>query len=157
MGGDYSDDVLSLCFDSSVENTYLKQLVSHISIYCCNIIPALKTILPNPFSPSPFPLLSPFLSLPLTSLSLPLSSHVQQMYQVYTTFINKTTGQLSVITSYMNWSGTAARIFTTVQETQDPIILMMYTSSFIVNSIIMLQFGIYWNASSSKDSEKKEK
>jgi mannose-P-dolichol utilization defect protein 1 len=95
------------------------------------------------------------LSLPL---SLPLSSLLPspQISQVYTTFANKTTGQLSVITSYLNWSGTAARIFTTLQETQDPIILIMYISSFIVNSIIMLQFGIYWNAATSKDSTKKE-
>ena len=92
---------------------------------------------------------SPTFPLTLSIYYFPLSLS-SQLSQVYTTFVNKTTGQLSVITSFLNWSGTAARIFTTLQETQDPIILIMYTSSFIVNSIIMLQFGIYWNATSKR-------
>jgi len=74
--------------------------------------------------------------------------------------MNKTTGQLSFITSFLNWAGTAARIFTTVQETKDPILILMYLSSFTVNSIILLQFLIYWNTPPSgkedTDEQKKE-
>lgn len=70
--------------------------------------------------------------------------------------MNKTTGQLSFITAFLNWGGTAARIFTTVQETEDPILLLMYLSSFTMNFIILIQFAIYWNVPvSEKDKQKK--
>jgi len=82
-----------------------------------------------------------------------------RLSQVVATFMNKTTGQLSFITSFLNWAGTAARIFTTVQETEDPILILMYISSFTVNSIILLQFLIYWNVSPSgkEDTDKQKK
>lgn len=80
-----------------------------------------------------------------------------QLSQVYTTFVNKTTGQLSLITSYLNWSGTAARIFTTMQETQDPIMLSMFITSFVLNSIIMVQFVMYWNTASNVAASTKKR
>jgi len=69
-----------------------------------------------------------------------------QLTQVYTTFVNKSTGQLSLITSFMNWAGTLSRIFTTIQETQDAIILTTFLTSFALNGIILVQFVIYWNS-----------
>lgn len=130
--------------------------VGNVANKLCMLFPLSSTGLPPyPYLLAiPSPLFSPSMPFPLPALHS-LFSLCVQLSQVYTTFVNKTTGQLSVITSFLNWSGTAARIFTTLQETQDPIILITYTSSFIVNSIIMLQFGIYWNAT-SKDSRKKE-
>lgn len=80
-----------------------------------------------------------------------------QLSQVYTTFVNRTTGQLSLITSYLNWSGTAARIFTTMQETQDPIMLSMFITSFVLNSIIMVQFVMYWNTASNVAASTKKR
>ena len=81
-----------------------------------------------------------------------------QLSQVVTTFVNKTTGQLSMITCLLNWLGTAARIFTTLQETQDFIMLVNYVSSFVVNTVIMVQFVVYWNAKSAQTAkEEKEK
>ena len=66
-----------------------------------------------------------------------------QLSQIVTTFKNGATGQLSLITCTMNWLGTGARIFTTLQETQDPIILATFTSSFLMNTIILAQFACY--------------
>ena len=40
----------------------------------------------------------------------------------------------------MNWLGTGARIFTTLQETQDLIILATFASGFFMNSVILAQF-----------------
>jgi mannose-P-dolichol utilization defect protein 1 len=68
---------------------------------------------------------------------------LSRLSQIITTFKNGTTGQLSLITCTMNWLGTGARIFTTLQETQDPIILATFTSSFFMNSIILAQFACY--------------
>ncbi len=77
------------------------------------------------------------------------------MYAIYS---NGSTGQLSLITSYLNWAGAAARIFTTMQETQDPITLLIFSISFALNTIIMIQFVVYWNAGTvvKKGKEKKE-
>ena len=80
-----------------------------------------------------------------------------QFTQIFTIYANGTTGQLSLITSYLNWSGSAARIFTTMQETQDPITLLMFAISFTLNTIIMVQFVIYWNVGAPKGKEGKEK
>ena len=60
-----------------------------------------------------------------------------------TTFRNRSTGQLSLITCTLNWLGTGARIFTTIQETQDPIILASFTTGFVMNSVILAQFICY--------------
>ena len=76
-------------------------------------------------------------------LSSLFSPHTLQFSQAVTTFQNKATGQLSLITCTMNWLGTGARIFTTIQETQDAIILAAFVSSFAMNSIILVQFLLY--------------
>ncbi|CAI8019478.1 Mannose-P-dolichol utilization defect 1 protein homolog [Geodia barretti] len=68
---------------------------------------------------------------------------LSRLSQIVTTFKNGATGQLSLITCTMNWLGTGARIFTTLQETQDPIILATFTSSFLMNTIILAQFACY--------------
>lgn len=77
-----------------------------------------------------------------------------QLTQIYTIYSNESTGQLSFITSFLNWAGTASRIFTTIQETQDSIMLLMYVSNFIVNGIIVIQFFMY--GSEAKKAKKQE-
>ena len=72
-----------------------------------------------------------------------------QLTQIYATYSDQSTGQLSFVTSFLNFAGTASRIFTTLQETQDPIMLVMYISNFILNGIIVLQFFVYKSSSSS--------
>ncbi|XP_064394212.1 mannose-P-dolichol utilization defect 1 protein homolog [Halichondria panicea] len=87
-------------------------------------------------------------------IPLMMLSRFTQMYAIYS---NGSTGQLSLITSYLNWSGAAARIFTTMQETQDPITLLIFSISFTLNTIIMIQFVVYWNAGTVKKGKGKEK
>lgn len=69
-----------------------------------------------------------------------------------TTYQNKATGQLSIITCTMNWLGTGARIFTTIQETQDMIILATFITSFLMNTIILVQF-LWYPAQPDKDKK----
>ena len=66
--------------------------------------------------------------------------------------MNSTTGQLSFITAFLNWAGTAARIFTTLQETQDSLMIATYCTSFTVNTIVLFQFYWYWNVDKKKKS-----
>ena len=74
------------------------------------------------------------------------------MIQVIATYQNGSTGQLAFITALMNWLGTLGRIFTTVKETMDLLILASFSISFILNTIIMIQFLWYWNVSSKQAS-----
>jgi hypothetical protein len=75
-----------------------------------------------------------------------ISSTTPQLTQVYTTYSNQSTGQLSFITCALNFGGAASRIFTTLRETQDPIMLFMYCTNFTVSGIIVLQFYLYGSA-----------
>ena len=50
--------------------------------------------------------------------------------QVLTNFKNKSTGQLSIVTSTLNFLGVAARIFTTIQEVNDPLVLVIFLLLF---------------------------
>ena len=52
----------------------------------------------------------------------------------------------------MNWAGTASRIFTTIQETGDTIILLMFVTNFIMNGVILIQFYLY--GGKAKDEKK---
>lgn len=63
--------------------------------------------------------------------------------QVYTVYTDKATGQLSVVTSVMNFLGCIARIFTVSQEHGDPIIMAGFFCSLIANGVVLLMFAIY--------------
>ena len=69
------------------------------------------------------------------------------MIQIITNFRNGHTGQLSAVTSFLLSLGAIARIFTSIQETGDNVIIMTYVCSSVVNTIIALQVLIYWNSS----------
>jgi len=56
------------------------------------------------------------------------------------------TGQLSAITVYLLTAGSLARIFTSIQDTGDQIMIMTFVASSAVNVIIALQVMYYWNA-----------
>jgi len=74
-----------------------------------------------------------------------------QMSQIINTFRLGSTGQLSIITYLLLWGGAIARVFTTIQETSDPLMLIQYCSTVILNTIIVIQFLIYWSADKKKE------
>lgn len=86
--------------------------------------------------------------------SCPLST---QSTQIVTTFRAKSTGQLSFISAFMLFNGSLARVFTTIQETNDTLMLISFLVGFTLNAVIMLQFAIYWNAGKGEDDAKKKK
>ena len=79
-----------------------------------------------------------------------------QMTQILTTYQSGTTGQLSFITAFMTWMGTAARVFTTIQETQDLLILTTFLVSTTVNTLVLFQFYWYWNVPVKTIEQKKK-
>ena len=54
------------------------------------------------------------------------------------------TGQLSLVSWSFSLAGSAVRIFTTLMEVPDKLILFMFTSSFLCNLTLVLQILYYW-------------
>jgi mannose-P-dolichol utilization defect protein 1 len=52
--------------------------------------------------------------------------------------------------------GSLSRIFTTLQEVDDPLILYGFIAGFALNLVLFLQVAYYWNAPASKDTESKK-
>jgi hypothetical protein len=73
-------------------------------------------------------------------------------FQVVTNYRNGHTGQLSAITVFMLAFGSLARIFTSIQETGDSIVIMTYVASSAVNVLLALQVLLYWSVPAAKAS-----
>ena len=69
-----------------------------------------------------------------------------QMIQALTNYKNKSTGQLSAVTVFMLFLGSVARIFTSIQETGDMIVITTFTASSFANGMIAFQMLYYWNS-----------
>jgi len=77
--------------------------------------------------------------------------------QIYSNFSNGHTGQLSPITCFLLAAGAIARIFTSIQETGDQLVILTYVCSSAFNSIIALQVIWYWNSTAQSKTSKKKK
>lgn len=64
---------------------------------------------------------------------------VGKLIQVFANFRNGNTGQLSAITVFMLALGSLARIFTSIQETGDRIVILTFVCSTAVNMLLALQ------------------
>ena len=77
-----------------------------------------------------------------------------KLLQIVANFRNGHTGQLSFIMVLMLFLGAMARIFTTIQETGDKVMLVAFLMSTILNATLVLQVLYYWNV--KPDLKKKE-
>ncbi|KAL6705860.1 hypothetical protein ACN47E_006320 [Coniothyrium glycines] len=73
--------------------------------------------------------------------------------QILTIWNEGGTGQLSAFAVVNYLLGSLSRIFTTLQEVDDPLILYGFIAGFALNAILFLQVVYYWNAPASKDTE----
>lgn len=71
---------------------------------------------------------------------------LSKLLQIVANYRNGSTGQLSAITVFMLFSGSITRIFTSVQETGDNLVIMTYVMSSLFNGIITSQVLYYWNS-----------
>lgn len=62
------------------------------------------------------------------------------MSQGYVNFKNKSTGQLSMITCILLFLGSSVRVFTSVQETGDSLLIWSFSLATFANFIIVSQF-----------------
>lgn len=66
------------------------------------------------------------------------------------------TGQLSAFAVFNYLAGSLSRIFTTLQEVDDKLILYGFISGFLLNAVLALQMVYYWNAPSAKVQGKRK-
>lgn len=80
-----------------------------------------------------------------------------KLTQAYANYKNGHTGQLSAITIFMLFFGSLARIFTSIQETGDTMVIITYIASSFANTVLVIQLLYYWNVDVSKVKTKKKK
>jgi mannose-P-dolichol utilization defect 1 len=76
---------------------------------------------------------------------------VVKISQIKANYVNGSTGNLSFITNFLNFLGTLSRIFTTLTELNNPILLFNYLTGAMMNGVIMLQFAMYWNTKKKEE------
>lgn len=74
---------------------------------------------------------------------------ILQLIQAVANYRQGSTGQLSAVTVFLLTGGAAARIFTSIQETGDSMMILTYVVSTFVNCVIALQVIYYWNSGKS--------
>lgn len=84
------------------------------------------------------------------SSSIPLLT-VSRISQIWNSFKTKSTGSLAMFTFILSFLGNLARVFTTVTESFDVLILLMYLYAAFLNFVIMLQIYIYGDKQANKE------
>ena len=64
--------------------------------------------------------------------------------QILTNFRNGHTGQLALVTWVLNFLGALARVFTTLQEVDDVLVLAGFVAGASLSFIIIVQIFLYW-------------
>jgi mannose-P-dolichol utilization defect 1 len=82
----------------------------------------------------------------LQGLSIPLSL-ASKVPQIYTNYRNGSTGQLSAFTVFNYLAGSAARVFTTMTEVNDPFIFWGFIVAAALNAVLAGQMAYYWKTS----------
>ncbi|KAI6191392.1 Mannose-P-dolichol utilization defect 1 protein-like protein [Aphelenchoides bicaudatus] len=82
---------------------------------------------------------------------------VSKGIQIVTNFQNKSTGQLALVSVCLQLGGTVARVFTSIQETGDNLVIASFAVAAVLNGIIFLQMLIYWNSDAKKTAKAKKR
>ncbi|XP_033618698.1 mannose-P-dolichol utilization defect 1 protein isoform X2 [Fukomys damarensis] len=98
---------------------------------------------------------------PLTIVTLLQASNVPavvvgKLLQAATNYSNGHTGQLSAITVFLLFGGSLTRIFTSIQETGDPLMAGVFVVSSLCNGLIAAQVLFYWNTKPPHKQKKEQ-
>ncbi|EON62618.1 hypothetical protein W97_01842 [Coniosporium apollinis CBS 100218] len=70
--------------------------------------------------------------------------------QIWANWRQGGTGQLSAFAVFNYLAGSLSRIFTTLQEVDDPLILYGFVAGFLLNAVLAAQMIYYWNSPKSR-------
>lgn len=73
-------------------------------------------------------------------------SIASKLPQILTVYNQGGTGQLSAFAVFNYLLGSASRIFTTLQEVDDKLILYSFVAGFVLNAVLAAQMVYYWNS-----------
>ncbi|KAI8136728.1 hypothetical protein BJV82DRAFT_638587 [Fennellomyces sp. T-0311] len=90
----------------------------------------------------------------LYAATIPLSL-ASKVPQIYSNFANKSTGQLSVFAVVNYFAGTTARVFTTMTELNDPLMLSGNVLASVLNGVLMVQVFLYWGKKMEEEKPRK--
>lgn len=68
-----------------------------------------------------------------------------KLLQAWTNYNNGHTGQLSAATLILLLAGSLARIFTSIQQTGDTLVILTFIASTAVNALLVYQLVYYWD------------
>jgi len=84
-----------------------------------------------------------------------------QSLQILANYRNGSTGQLSALTVFMLVGGSVARVFTSLQETGDSLLVITYVVAATLNTTVAAQLIYYKDvpakAAATKEAQGKEK
>ncbi|KAF0751134.1 mannose-P-dolichol utilization defect 1 protein [Aphis craccivora] len=103
-------------------------------IYCSLLFFLVSDIVPNSFLWN-----AQFISIPLMFYG--------KMTQCYVNQQNKSTGQLSMATCILLFLGSSVRVFTSIQETGDSLLIWSFALASLANFVIVTQFYLYKSGS----------
>ncbi|KAF9421326.1 hypothetical protein BGZ94_008864 [Podila epigama] len=69
--------------------------------------------------------------------------------QIIENYKNGSTGQLSAFTVFNYFAGSLARVYTTLTEVDDKIILAGFGLSTLLNCVLAFQMALYWNSTAA--------
>jgi|UniRef100_A0AC35FCH0 mannose-P-dolichol utilization defect protein 1 len=78
---------------------------------------------------------------------------VSKGIQILANYRNQSTGQLAFITVALQFGGCLARIFTSLTETDDRLVLFVYLVASALNGIVFAQFFMYWGNKTRKQKK----
>ncbi|WFD25681.1 hypothetical protein MNAN1_000645 [Malassezia nana] len=89
----------------------------------------------------------------LQGLTIPVSlaSKVPQMLELHRA---KATGELSILVVFAQLMGTAARVYTTLTETNDRLLFWGFALATIFNAVIAAQVCMYWNGNQQRAAQR---
>jgi len=90
----------------------------------------------------------------LMGLTIPLFS-ASRVPQIWQNFRTGSTGQLALATSAMAFAGSLARVFTTLQEAKDNLLLLGFAVGALLNGILAAQILYYGTADEPQKKKKK--
>jgi hypothetical protein len=79
---------------------------------------------------------------------------VTRVPMIFTAFRTKSTGANAFATFFLAFAGTIARTATVIIESDDFMYRLQFFLGLTFNSIIMIQFALYWNAEPTKKRAK---
>lgn len=116
---------------SMVVWSLLGNLMAFVGVFCILLVPTWI----------PLWLLS---SLYAVTIPMTLAS---KLPQIHANYINQSTGQLSVFAVLNYFAGTTARVFTTMTELDDSLMLAGNVLASLLNGVLVMQVYLYWGKS----------